>query len=194
MRSQKLNCFKIFAAFASGVLISSIALARPWGEHHMRMNASAARIGQLEEDLKELIKEKKHAEEPAELRVITQNIADKYAEIEKLYKERHTEELHIRFQHPEKGDDEKREYTRVKLKSLEELENDFGLDARLNRVQAQIRRTYGIETQAKDQAAKETTSHLTKHEEAHEDERLPASEGKKKNQIPDADERITLSK
>ena len=194
MRSQKHNRFKIFAALACVLLISSTSFARPWGEHHMRMNATAARIKQLEDDLKELIKEKKHAEEPAELRVITQNIADKYAEIEKIHKERHTEELHMRFQHPEKGDDEKREYTRIKLKSLEELENDFGLDARLNRVQAKIRRTYGIEVQAKDQAAKESKSHITKHEEAHEDERLPASEGKKRNQIPDADERITLSK
>jgi hypothetical protein len=201
MRSHKLNSFKFLigtAAFFCALLctFSSTAFAKEWLVHKTNMNLYDSDIAKHEGEIKALIEQKRKTEDPAELRVITQAMVDNHKEIEKIDKKRREEILHMRFQHPEKGEHIKREYTRGKIKTLEEMENEFGLDAKLNRVQAKIRQTYGTEKPT-EKAEKPTEIRQAQHNvektEVGEDGRTPASEDTPDHPA-DADERIHFSK
>ncbi len=187
MRSHKLNSSNFLTQVISALCVltfSNTAVAKDWRLHQSSMSVFDQDIKKLNEEINGLIEDKRKTDEPSELRVITQAMADKHKAIQKLDKDRQKEYLHMRFQHPEKGEQQKREYSREKIKSLEEMESEFGLDARLNRIQAKIRKTFGTEKEA------------TKLEAAGKPgpERLPASEGVERNRPSDADEQIRFSK
>jgi hypothetical protein len=205
MRSHKRNSFKfltqVIVALVCILTFANTASAKSWLVHQTNMNMYDKQIADLNDAIHHLIEEKRKTDEPSELRVITQAMADKHKEIQKIDKDRQKEILHMRFQHPEKGESAKREYTRGKIKSLDEMESEFGLDAKLNRIQVRIRKTFGtekLETEKPD-SSKQTDAPLAKNKSEkrqHEfvDERNPASESSKRNRPADADEQIHFSK
>lgn len=164
------------------LIFSSHARADEWNRHKSNLSGRQSKMSALESEIQGLIKEKSHAENPDEIRHITLSMEEKHKALSTLINEQREEQLHIRFKHPEKGDASAREYLRYKIKSLGEMESEFGLDARLNRIQEKVRVTYGVKKEEPEQKPSEAL-------------RVPASTHvKPKAKDSEESERIRLSK
>ena len=64
-----------------------------------------------------------------------------------LVKEYEEERLHVRFKHPDRNDTVERQYARYRLKSLQEMEKETGLDGRLSRIKARVMATFPLPPQ-----------------------------------------------
>lgn len=120
------------------------AWAGDWRIHQSSMGGKQRKMKSLEAEIGELILQKRDTEDPDAIRSITASMAQKHAELEKVAQEYREELLHIRFKHPEQGDESDRRYPRYRLKVLKEMETDFGLDAKLDRLRDRMHRTFGL--------------------------------------------------
>ena len=109
-----------------------------YSEHESRLTSLTAKIRSYESEVSELIELKHHTETSEKVRVVTQQITFKHRDLSRAVHEYETLRLHVRFQHPDQGSEEQREYPRQSLKSLEELDRVFGLDGRLDRIKASV--------------------------------------------------------
>lgn len=159
------------------------ALAGDWRGHQSSMGTKQSKMKALESEIEDLIHQKKGSEVPDEVTRITVTLAEKHGELAKVTREYREELLHIRFKHPELGDESDRKYPRYQLKTLKEMETNHGLDAKLDKIKERLQHTFGMK---KPEAEDETPK--AEKETAHS--REPAQE----KRPADADERITLSK
>lgn len=118
------------------LFISSVGSARPWSEHTSHLSMLSKQIETHENDIRALIGHKKHAQDPKRVADIIREIDEHQKAIIKASKDYNEEREHVRFEHPEKNDQLDRTYVRHEVKSLEELEGDLTLDARLDRVKS----------------------------------------------------------
>lgn len=178
----------IFAALIIGFVTVSAATAAAgdWRNHQASMGTKQSKMKMLEAEIEELIQQKKTVEDPDVLSTLTSAMATKHTELAEVVLKYREELLHIRFKHPEKGDESERKYPRYQLKTLKEMENEFGLDAKLNRLKGRLEHTFGIK---KPEPPPEDTPRRQAEDIS---ARAPASEDP--NRPADADERIRLSK
>lgn len=167
--------------FVSAIIASpSISNARPWLEHTQHLSALSRQIEVAEHEIQTMIEEKRHLHSQAQIAEIMRSIASRQREIEKVSKSYEEERQHVRFEHPEKNDQLDHVYIRHEIKSIEDLENDLGIDARLDRVKARVLAKFPIPDRVNSAEVQRFRT------------RLPAS----KNEIPDEDapEKIILAK
>lgn len=186
MRLRKLNRIKwsvraVVALFLIFIPVSTV-VAGDWQFHLTNLTMRQSKIRALESEVRELLHHKKETEDPVQLKVIADEIAAKYAELAKVSKEFRDEYAHVRFKHPDRGDDDERKYSRYQLKTLEQLETESGLDGKLDHIKKKVADTFGAP------ASEDKKPHGGhEHNEAN---RQPA----KQTASPIADERIRLSK
>lgn len=109
-----------------------------WSEHESRLTSFMAKIRTLEKEISDMIESKHHIESSERVRILTQQIAFKHADLAKVVKDYEAERLHVRFQHPDRDSELEREYSAHRLKSIDEMETTFGLDGRLDRIRRQV--------------------------------------------------------
>jgi DNA-binding MarR family transcriptional regulator len=126
------------------LFIASPVLADPWQNHVNKATALSRQIDANETEIRKLIEEKQHTKDPEALRGILHELTEKHKELAEQVKKYETERLHMRFKHPDRDLKEVRQYTRHKLKSLQELEDEAGLDGRLDRVKARVLVTFPV--------------------------------------------------
>jgi len=133
-----------------------------------------------EKDIHHLIEEKRHTQDPAKIAQIMREIGERHRALEKTAKSYEEERMHVRFEHPERADQLERQYVRHEVRSLEEMENDVGIDGRLDRIRALVLMTFPIPEKKMSQEEKNFRT------------RLPAS----KPEIPgeDTPEKVILAK
>jgi hypothetical protein len=109
-----------------------------WSEHESRLTSYMAKIRTLEKEISDMIESKHHIESSERVRILTQQIAFKHADLAKVVRDYEAERLHVRFQHPDRDQELEREYSAHRLKSIDEMETAFGLDGRLDRIRRQV--------------------------------------------------------
>lgn len=124
--------------FCSIGLYSVGALARPWNEHTQHLAATLNQIQVAEQEIQKMIKEKQQTHNAARVAEIMNSISERQRAIEKNVAMYEEERQHVRFEHPEKNDQLDHSYLRHEVKSIEELENDLGIDARLDRIKIRV--------------------------------------------------------
>lgn len=129
-----------------------------WSDHQSRLTSYTAKIRSFEKEIEDMIATKHHVDRPDQLKVLTQQIAFKYKDLQKTVKDYETERLHVRFQHPDRDLDTDREYPAQKLKSLEEIETAFGLDGRLDRIKRQVEIVLPVATPVEETAKRGVAS------------------------------------
>ncbi|HVK60209.1 MAG TPA: hypothetical protein VM432_01615, partial [Bdellovibrionales bacterium] len=127
MRSQALK----FSLIAAIIMMVSNAHAGTWGEHESKLATLRQRVKDGEAEVKHLIEAKRHAHDEAEVKTLVEQIATSHKSLTEFAKKLDAEELHVRFKHPEHAEKADVKYTRRNLKSLEQLESEVGIDARL---------------------------------------------------------------
>lgn len=134
---------KNFVILLAVAFCSIPAFAAKWQQHDASIKMTVVKIKTLEETRDKLIHEKEHTRDNKRLDGIIAELTNNHKELEKAYDEFSKEQEHIRFEHPEQGDSMERKYRRFRLKSVEEREEEMGLDGKLNAIKAKMDRTYG---------------------------------------------------
>jgi hypothetical protein len=109
-----------------------------WAEHEVRLTGFTTKIRSLEKEISDLIAHKKTLESTERVRLVTQQISFKHSDLAKVIRDYESERLHVRFQHPDRDLEGERQYMAVKLKSLDEIADAFGLDGRLDRIRRHV--------------------------------------------------------
>lgn len=135
---ESLQTIKAVIAVFVLTFFSTFAWARGWGQHEVNLKAYAGKIRGVEEEIQGLIQQKNQNRNPDVREELLKEIVKKNQERLKLYKEYKKEQEHIRFEHPAKGDKSERKYRRVKLKSLDDLEDELGVDGQLSRIKQKV--------------------------------------------------------
>lgn len=111
-------------------------------DHESRLTSDASKIRSIEKEIADLIDEKNKSQSADKSKLITEDIAFKYRDLEKQIKDYEEERAHVRFQHPEGHVGEAYQFQAARLKSLDEIKDSFGLDARLDRIKKQVQLIY----------------------------------------------------
>jgi hypothetical protein len=181
LRSLRLKTKFAFVALAAVILIPSPrAVAGDWRVHEADMVGFQVKMKSLQKEIQELVEQRKKTDVADDAKKINDEISAKYAELKQTNKDYDIEQLHMRFQHPEKGDLAERKYPRHPLASLKDLEGDLSLDGQLDRMRIKLTNVYGLEPIHKGPAKGESKDEA--------ESRFPASVN------AETDLRITLKK
>lgn len=116
--------------------------AGEWEAHKQSLQNHVTQAADLEKEIKTLIEHKRHETDRAELQKIMKEIEAKHKKLEETYKKYNEELGHTKHRHPEQGDSAQRSYTIFKPKTVEQFENDIGLDGKLDRAKKSLERHY----------------------------------------------------
>jgi len=150
---QLIKGMKVFLFF---ILFSLSAEGAEWGRHEVNLKGYATRINSAQEEIQVLVVKKNQNRDPKVRDELLLEIIKKNNDLKRIYKEFKTEKEHVRFEHPEQGDQAERKYRHVKMKSLEDLENEQGLDGQLSRVKRKIETQYTTPEKAQTPSSKPT--------------------------------------
>lgn len=107
-----------------------------------KVQALEAKVQSAEEELKKLIEEKQHTKDPAKLNEIVKQMLTLHKQLKENAKEYDQQRALLRYRYPEKGLTEKREYERVEVKSLEEMESQMSLSSSVKKTMKKVRTQY----------------------------------------------------
>ncbi len=122
------------------------AFAGDWRAHQASLGSKQGKMKAAEAEIEDLIHQKKGAEDPDEVTRLTGALAERHEGLARAAQEYREERLHVRFKHPERGDESERKYPRYQLKTLKEMEAGHGLDAKLDGLRERLRRTFGVKS------------------------------------------------
>ena len=103
----------------------SLSYAGDWKVHASDLRAKIATIQQLEEKIEELVKQKNS--KAGNTSAVLEQIVSSHDELKKAVKDYNKLRNHVRFEHPEQGDDTERKYRPHRFKSIEEFEESVGI-------------------------------------------------------------------
>lgn len=107
-----------------------------------RVAALEAKVHSGETEIAKLVAEKQHTNNPEKLNEIIRQMLTVHKEIKQNAKEYDQQRALIRYRYPEKGANEKRQYERIQVKSLEEMESEINLSSSLSRTFKKVRSQY----------------------------------------------------
>ncbi len=136
-----MNGKNFFAVQMLCFFVSSILHAGNWSQHQSALNGGRDRIKSREQEIAKLAEEKRGAS-PEKIQTILVEIQKKQKEIEDTKRSLEKEREHVRFEHPEKGLVFDRVVGDLKVKSVDEIQAEAGLDKKLTSLRSQMGRAY----------------------------------------------------
>jgi len=122
----------------------------PWTEIQNKISQIEAKMQQKRENLDKLISEKQKVQ-PNSPRVkeIIDLMISEHKELQSLAKEHEKTITILKFRFPERGAKADRKYEPTEIKTLEEMEQELGVDGRLTRNMKKLRSQYGVKSDKK---------------------------------------------
>lgn len=108
-----------------------------------RVQTLEAKVRSGQEEIQKLITEKQHAKDAVRVNEIIRQMLTLHKDLEKNLKEYDQQRSLLKYRYPEKSASEKREYERIELKSIEDMETQMSLGSSLNRTLKKVRTQYG---------------------------------------------------
>lgn len=108
-----------------------------------RVQALEAKIHSGQDEIEKLIQEKHHTTNPQRLNEIIRQMMTLHTEVQKNTREYDQQRSLLKYRYPEKSIADKREYERIEVKSLEDMESEMSLGNSVNRTLKKVRRQYG---------------------------------------------------
>jgi hypothetical protein len=112
------------------------------------------KILNLEKSIEDLLLAKTKTKDPAKREQILTDITLSHRDLQKLYAEFEDLGRELRFRYPEKNESNTRQYQRLRLRSIEQMETELGLDGQLDQLRAKIRSKYKVEPTTPESAVK----------------------------------------
>lgn len=107
-----------------------------------RVQALEAKVKSGKEEIEKLIEEKHHTSNPQRIAEITRQMNTLHLDVQKNSKEYEQQRSLLKYRYPEKAAADKREYERIQIKSLEDMESEMSLGNSVNRTLVRIRQQY----------------------------------------------------
>lgn len=107
-----------------------------------RVQALETKVHSAQDEIKKLIVEKQHTQDPEKVNEIIRQMLTLHKDLEKNLKEYDQQRSLLKYRYPEKSASEKREYERIELKSIEDMESQMSLSSSLNRTLKKVRTQY----------------------------------------------------
>ncbi|WP_413583212.1 hypothetical protein [Bdellovibrio sp. HCB288] len=107
-----------------------------------RVAALEAKIKSGQEEIEKLIEAKAHTKEPAAVNDIVKQMLTLHKDLKKNVEEYNQARGLMKYRYPEKGLTTKREYERIEVKSLDDMESQMSLSSSVNRTLKKVRTQY----------------------------------------------------
>lgn len=107
-----------------------------------RVAALEAKLRSGEVEIQKLIEEKQKTKDPARLSEIVQNMMALHKDMKANQKEYDQQRTLLKYRYPEKGLTGEREYERIDVKSLEEMESQMSLGSSVKKTLRKVRTQY----------------------------------------------------
>lgn len=107
-----------------------------------KVSALETKVHSAEAEIEKLIEEKQHTKDPKRAQEIIAQMVKLHHEMEKNAKEYDQQRSLLKYRYPEKAGAEKREYERLEVKSLDEMEDAMSLSSSVNKTLKKVRRQY----------------------------------------------------
>ncbi|QDK43893.1 hypothetical protein DOM22_01310 [Bdellovibrio sp. ZAP7] len=124
-----------------------------------KVAALEAKIHSGQEEIEKLIEEKAHAKDPAQINEIVKQMLTLHKELQKNVQEYDQVRGLMKYRYPEKGLTTKREYERIEVKSLDDMESAMSLSSSVKRTMKKVRKQYDTPEQAKARVEAEAKRH-----------------------------------
>lgn len=108
-----------------------------------RVQGLEAKVHSNQQEIEKLILEKQHTKDQVKVNEIIKQMLGLHKELSKNIKEYDQQRALLKYRYPEKGQTEKREYERIELKSIEDMESQMSLGSTLKRTLKKVRTQYG---------------------------------------------------
>lgn len=113
-----------------------------FGVVQARVQALEAKVHSGEEEIKKLIEEKQHIKDPEKANEIIKEMISIHHQLEKNVKEYDQQRALLNYRYPEKGQVEKRNYERIEVRSIEEMEGQMSLSKTVKKTLNKARLQY----------------------------------------------------
>lgn len=114
-----------------------------WIELSNRVMNMRAKVGMKKDALRKLIEEKRTEKNPARVAEIIKQMVEEHKGLQKEVFDFNQQSAILKFRFPEKAmANDKRKYERMEIDSLEQIETQLSLDARIKKVVAKAQRHY----------------------------------------------------
>ncbi len=121
-----------------------------------RVQALEAKVHSGQEEIEKLIEEKQHTTDPKQVSEIVKQMMGIHKELQKNVKEYDQQRALLKYRYPEKGLTEKREYERIDVKSIDDMEKQMSLTTSVNHTLKRVRSQYETPEEAKARMEKTT--------------------------------------
>lgn len=108
-----------------------------------RVQGLEAKVHSGEAEIQKLILEKQHTTDPEKVNEIIRQMMTLHKDVANTLKEYDQQRALLKYRYPEKGQVEKREYERIELKSIEDMETQMSLGSSVKRTLKKVRSQYG---------------------------------------------------
>ncbi len=113
-----------------------------YAEVQAKVAALEAKIRASEEIIKKLVEEKHSEKDQKKISEIIKSLVAEHKTMQKNNEEYEQAKSYLRYRFPEKGLKGEREYERIEVKSLEEIENELTLESKLKKTLGKVRKQY----------------------------------------------------
>jgi hypothetical protein len=124
------------------IFFANQLFAGNFDNHKQTLQNMVTSISDIENEIKTLIHHKRSEHDRESQKHIMKEIEEKHKKLEEAYKKYNEEVNHVKYRHPEQGDMGERTYTVLKPRTLEQIENDVGLEGKLDRIRRKMEAQY----------------------------------------------------
>lgn len=138
-----------------------------WMDLNTSLQTLKTKIKMSEDAIEKLIDEKQKTKGEKQSAEIVKNLKLEYKVLKETTEEYEQKRNQLRYRFPEAGVTDEREYERLEVKSLEEMENELTLGGRLKKTFARVKKQYpksAQEIQKKEKEEKKSHKSSEKHE------------------------------
>lgn len=122
----------------------------PWLVAENKVQELSARIKSKRGQIEDLLVAKQQAkDDSAEVKTIVDTLLKEHKELSQLVEEYEKNLNLLKYRFPERSAKNKREYKKIELQTLDDIENDMGVDGKLSRNLQRMRTHYGTTNPAK---------------------------------------------
>lgn len=116
-----------------------------YGAVAAKVAALEAKVRSGEQEIQKLVDAKAHAHSSSQVNEIIKNMLTLHHELQKNIQDYDRQRSLLRYRYPEKAASEGREYERIELKSLEEMEGAASLTAAVRKTLIKVRTQFPVE-------------------------------------------------
>lgn len=117
----------------------------PWMEAENKVQELSAKLSSKKSQIQNLLLEKKSVKEDSpQMKVIVTSLLKEHAELTRFTEDYERNLNLLKYRFPERSAKNKRFYKKIELQSIDDIEEEMGIDGKLSRNMQKMRQHYGV--------------------------------------------------